>query len=307
MSLEIHDYLAFTDSPKGGNRAAVVFGLDMASERKMQELASSLNAPATVFVGVSQRLFRDESPFPLRLRFFTPEIEENICGHGTIAALHALKARGELNGFAFPDGEFQLETNLGLQRAKLEHGIAWLEYPDPTTRNLEEGLPNVHWGHALVLREEVAVALGLTLDDLHEDLPLMVADAGRAKLICALPSTVFLDAIEPDHDAIRRLCRETDTTGIVAFTFPGRGGCFTDTRHFSFQKSVVEDVATGNAHAALAAYLARANLFDDGEHVFSGAQGYAAGKPSRLEVRFRASGGGASHVWVGGKAIEVKS
>jgi PhzF family phenazine biosynthesis protein len=307
MSLEIHDYLAFTGSSRGGNRAAVVFGLDLESEQKMQALASSLNAPATVFVGVSRRLFKDESPFPLRLRFFTPEIEENICGHGTVAAMHALKARGELNGFAFPAGEFQLETNLGLQGAKLENGVAWLEYPDPKTRNLEEGLPNTHWGHALVLREEVAVALGLRLDDLHEDLPVMVADAGRAKLICALPSTVFLDAIEPDYDLIRRLCLRTDTTGIVAFTFPGRGGCFTDTRHFSFQKSVLEDVATGNAHAALAAYLARTNFFDDGQHAFSGAQGYAAGKPSRLELRFRASGGEVSHVWVGGNAIEVKS
>ncbi len=307
MSLEIHDYLAFTGSSRGGNRAAVVFGLDLASERKMQELAASLNAPATVFVGVSQRLFKDESPFPLRLRFFTPEMEENICGHGTVAALHALKAKGKLNGFAFPAGEFQLETKLGLQRARFENGVAWLEYPDPKTRNLEEGLPDARWGHALELREEVAAALGLRLDDLHEDLPVMVADAGRAKLICALPSTVFLDAIEPDHDSIRRLCLQTNTTGVVAFTFPGRGGCFTDTRHFSFQTSVVEDVATGNAHAALAAYLARAKLFDDGEHGFSGAQGYAAGKPSRLEVRFLAGRGEVSHVWVGGKAIEVKS
>jgi PhzF family phenazine biosynthesis protein len=306
VSLEIHDYLAFTASNRGGNPAAVVFGLDLESERKMQQLAASLGAPATVFVGVSQRLFREESPFPLRLRFFTPEIEENVCGHGTIAALHALGARGELNGFSFPDEEFQLETNLGLQKAQLERGIAWLEYPTPSARNFEEGLPNANWNHALELREHVAVALGLELDDLHEDLPVMTAGVGRPKLICAVPSTTFLDAIEPDHDAIQKLCLEADTTGIVAFTFPGRDGAFTDTRHFSFQKSVTEDIATGNAHAALCAYLARTSFFDDGERAFSGVQGYALGKPSRLELRCTVSGFDVSSVWVGGKAIRVE-
>ncbi len=293
MSLEIHDYLAFTDSPRGGNLAAVVFGLDVESTRKMQELATSIGAPATAFVGISQRLFHDESAFPLRLRFFTPELEENVCGHATIAALHALKARGELNGFGFPDAAFQLETNLGLQRAKLERGIAWLEYGDAKAREVD------------LEREHVATALGLETDDLHEDLPVLIADAGRAKLFCAVPSTIFLDAIEPDLDAIKNLCLETGTTGMVAFTFPGRDGAFTDMRHFSFQKSVVEDAATGNAHAALCAYLARTRFFDDGERAFTGVQGYALGKPSRLEVRCRVSADTVSQVWVGGKAIRV--
>ena len=294
MSLEIHDYLAFTDSPRGGNLAAVVFGLDMESTSKMQELAANIGAPATVFVGISQRLFRDEAPFPLRLRFFTPEIEENVCGHATIAALHALQARGELNGFGFPDVALQLETNLGLQRAKFERGIAWLEYGDAKAREVE------------LEREDVATALGLETDDLHEDLPILMADAGRSKVFCAVPSTTYLDAIEPDHDAIQNLCLETDTTGIVAFTFPGRDGAFTDMRHFSFQKSVVEDAATGNAHAALCAYLARTKFFDDGARAFTGVQGYALGKPSRLEVRCKVSADTVSNVWVGGKAIQVK-
>lgn len=294
MSLEIHDYLAFTDSPKGGNPAAVVFGLDMGSDRKMQELAASIGAPATVFVGVSERLFRAEEPFPIRLRFFTPEIEENICGHGTIAALHALKARGGLNGFEFPATEFSLETNLGLQCASLECGVARLEYGDAKAWDVD------------LEREDVAVALGLEPEDLHEDLPILAADAGRSKLFCVVPSTVFLDAIEPDHDAIQKLCLEADTTGLVAFTFPGRDGAFTDMRHFSFQKSVIEDVATGNAHAALCAYLARTRFFDDGERAFTGVQGYALGKPSRLEVRCTVEGDQVSDVWVGGKAIKVE-
>jgi PhzF family phenazine biosynthesis protein len=295
LNLEIHDYLAFTDSAKGGNGAAIVFGLDMDSDRKMQELAASLNAPATVFVGISEKLFDQESVLPLRLRFFTPELEENICGHGTIAAIHAIAARGEMNGWKIPSGEFQIELHDGIVNAKLEKGTAWLEYGDARAWEVE------------VDRDDVALALGLEPDELHEDMPILAATAGRAKLICGVPSTSYLDAIEPDFDRIKALNLETQTTGLVAFTFPGRGGCFTDSRHFAPLAGIPEDIATGNAHAALAAYLAREKFFDDGLRIFSGAQGYALGKPSKLEVKCTVNRGEVSSVWVGGKAVKVES
>jgi PhzF family phenazine biosynthesis protein len=295
MNLEILEFNAFTSHSKGGNRAAVVFGLELESSRKMIELSSSIGAPATVFVGISNTLFEEEAEFPIRLRFFTPHIEENICGHGTIAALIALEARGGLNGWAMPKDVFQLETNLGFQNAKLEAGTAWLEYPNPSAWevNLE--------------RQAVAFVLGLETEDLHEDLPILATGVGRTKLVCAVPSTILLDAIEPNADDIQSLCLETGTTGIVAFTFPGRGGCFTDTRHFSVQgKTVLEDAATGNAHVALTAYLAANQFFDNGKRSFSGAQGYAMSQPSRLEVKCEVQNGLVSSVWVGGKAMEIK-
>ncbi len=295
MNLEILEFNAFTTNGKGGNRAAVVFGLNLESERKMLELASSIGTPATVFVGISDKLFEDESPLPIRLRFFTPHIEENVCGHGTIAALVALEARGGINGWAVPTDVFQLETNLGIQNAKLEGGTAWLEYPNPSAWELT------------LEREAVAFALGLEEEDLHEDLPIMGAGVGRTKLVCAVPSTILLDAVEPNLEEIRALCFETCTTGIVVFTFPGRGGCFTDTRHFSLQgNSVLEDAATGNAHAALAAYLSANQFFDNGKRSFSGAQGYFMRQPSRLEVKCEVLDGVVSSVWVGGKAVEIK-
>jgi PhzF family phenazine biosynthesis protein len=295
LNLEIYDYLAFTDSAKGGNRAAVVFGLDMDSDRKMQELAASLNAPATVFVGISEKLFDQESVLPLRLRFFTPELEENICGHGTIAAIHAIQARGEINGFKIPEIPFQIELHDGIVNAKLERDIAWLEYTEARAWEVD------------LEREAVALALGLEPDELHEDLPVLAATAGRAKLICGVPSTTYLDAIEPDFNQIKALNLETQTTGLVAFTFPGRAGCFTDSRHFAPLAGIPEDVATGNAHAALAAYLAGEKFFDDGERSFSGAQGYALGKPSKLEIKCTVNRGEVSSIWVGGKAVRVES
>jgi PhzF family phenazine biosynthesis protein len=300
VSLEIALYDAFTANNKGGNRAAIVIGADQYTDHRMLELASSLNVPATVFVLVSEILFDNEDPFPLRLRFFTPQLEENICGHGTIAALiHLQRGNGHPFTQGFPTGEFRLETNLGLQRARVENSVAWLEYPDPSAWAVD------------VSRADIATALGLEGEDLHEDLPVMGAGVGRTKLVCAVPSTILLDAVEPDLELIKTLCEVPNTTGIVVFTFPGRGGCFTDTRHFSYQHSaaktmVLEDSATGNAHAALAAYLVANQFFDDGERSFSGAQGYAMKQPSRLEVRLNVDAQQVSSLWIGGRAVEVK-
>jgi PhzF family phenazine biosynthesis protein len=300
MSLEIALYNAFTANNKGGNRAAIVVGADQYTDRRMKELASSLGAPATVFVLISELLLSNEDSFPLKLRFFTPTTEENICGHGTIAALlHLQRVHGHPFTQGFPTDNFRLETNLGVQRARVENNVAWLEYPDPKAWDMD------------VSRADIASALGLEADDLHEDLPIMGAGVGRTKLLCAVPSTILLDAVEPDVELITSLCEETNTTGVVVFTFPGRGGCFTDTRHFSFQHSVLktvvlEDSATGNAHAALAAYLVANQFFDDGERGFSGAQGYAMKQPSKLEVRFNVQGQLVSSLWIGGRAVEVK-
>ena len=163
----------------------------------------------------------------------------------------------------------------------LEDG--WLEYGDTVVAPLE-------------IRGVLALALGLEELDLHEDLPVMIADQ---RLICAVPNTMFLDGIEPDFERLNALCLEVLVRGLLVFTFPGRGGCFTDSRHFVLRADhVLEEAASLDAHAALAAYLCANQFFDDGPRTFSGAQGYRFGQRSRLEVRFNASGNSARDVWV---------
>ena len=157
----------------------------------------------------------------------------------------------------------------------------WLEYGDVNVTPLE-------------LRDVVALALGLEEADLHEDLSVMLVGA---KLICAVPNTMFLDGIEPDLERLNAL--QLEVTGALVFTFPGRGGCFTDSRYFAVQNDeILEQAASPDAHAALAAYLCANQFFDDGPRTFTGAQGYRLGQRSRLEVRFQASGGSARDVRV---------
>ena len=163
----------------------------------------------------------------------------------------------------------------------LERELQWLEYGDAAAVPLE-------------LREVLALALGLEACDLHEDLPVMQVGA---TLICAVPNTMFLDGVEPDSERLNAL--HLEVAGILVFTFPGRGGCFTDSRHFVVRDDqLLEQASSPDAHAALAAYLCANQFFDDGLRSFTGAQGYRFGQRSRLEVRFHAQGGLARDVWV---------
>ena len=159
--------------------------------------------------------------------------------------------------------------------------VGWLEYGDVNVTSLE-------------IREGVALALGLEESDLHEDLPVMLAGG---TLICAVPNTMFLDGVEPILERLKAL--QLEVAGALVFTFPGRGGCFTDSRNFAVQNDeILEEAASPDAHAALAAYLCANQFFDDGPRTFTGAQGYRLGQRSKLEVRFQALGGSARDVQV---------
>lgn len=82
---------AFTDQPDGGNPAAVCILTDPSTtypygDRWMQALATNLNLSETAFV------VREDEGF--NLRWFTPTMEVDLCGHATLAAAHVLYESG---------------------------------------------------------------------------------------------------------------------------------------------------------------------------------------------------------------------
>ncbi|BBI32975.1 hypothetical protein KCTCHS21_23740 [Cohnella abietis] len=71
-------YDAFSDQPNKGNPAGVVLDASQLSEKDMQSIAYEVGFNETVFVVDSQVA-------DLRLRYFTPGHEINLCGHATMA------------------------------------------------------------------------------------------------------------------------------------------------------------------------------------------------------------------------------
>ncbi|MEM7113929.1 MAG: PhzF family phenazine biosynthesis protein [Chloroflexota bacterium] len=92
MSITLIQVDAFSATPFQGNPAAVCLLTQPKGDAWLQELAKEMNQPATAV------LTPHEDPFKraYRLRWFTPQVELEICGHGTLASAHVLWTEGHL-------------------------------------------------------------------------------------------------------------------------------------------------------------------------------------------------------------------
>lgn len=88
MSIEIYQADAFTDRPFGGNPAGVCLLPGPADEEWMQKVARDMNLPETAF------LYAEKGGYSLR--WFTPTVEVELCGHATLASAHVLWESGRV-------------------------------------------------------------------------------------------------------------------------------------------------------------------------------------------------------------------
>src|SRR5690606_34586347 len=100
---------AFSSVPNKGNPAGVVLEADALSDKEMQNIA--------YFVGFNETVFVLKSNLgDLRLRYFTPGHEINLCGHATMASLFCLRSRG----FLSDRKSINIETNIGVLPIRFE-------------------------------------------------------------------------------------------------------------------------------------------------------------------------------------------
>ncbi|MFM5440371.1 PhzF family phenazine biosynthesis protein [Aeromonas enteropelogenes] len=209
---------AFSMQPFGGNPAVVVLGPAL-PDAGLQAMAAEFNLSETAFL-VPQGRVR------YQLRWFTPELEVDLCGHGTLAAAHVLWQ----TGVVAEDEVIRFETRSGELLARREGEWIWLDFPCiPLT--------------PLALDPAYAVALGCK--------PLQALAAG-AKFLFELASEEEVRAISPDFHALRAL--------------PGRGLMVAApssdpdhdfvSRYFAPWVGVDEDPVTGSNHCALVPFWA---------------------------------------------------
>jgi PhzF family phenazine biosynthesis protein len=89
MPVPIYQVDAFAETPFAGNPAGVCILGEPADEAWMQHVAREINVSETAFI-----TRRDDGSFDLR--WFTPAVEVELCGHGTLAAAHILWETGRL-------------------------------------------------------------------------------------------------------------------------------------------------------------------------------------------------------------------
>jgi len=208
---------AFTSEPFRGNPAAVV--LDHGEDRWMQHLAAEMRHSETAFVRA-----RGDGGFDLR--WFSPEVEVDLCGHATLASAHVLFETGRIA----PGTTARFQTRSGELRA--EHAGArgiTLDFP------VAEPVP----APAI---PELFDALGLASGE------MLRTDGDFFMCVVDTPSTVR--TLAPDFGKLRALPK---VRGVYV-TAPGDAGFDIVARCFAPRIGIDEDPVTGSMYCVLVAY-----------------------------------------------------
>ncbi|GAA5151589.1 PhzF family phenazine biosynthesis protein [Amycolatopsis dongchuanensis] len=206
MRLYIVD--AFTDRAFAGNPAGVVLLDEPADPAWMQSVAAELKHAETAFVEVAA-----EGPKPLR--WFTPTVEVDLCGHATLATGHVL------------GGSQVFTTRSGELRTTAEDGWVSMDFPaDPPHATADEVVPALP---------------GVTVREVLR---------GKWDILVRTDDAAEVRALEPDLDVIAGW-----DARCVVVTAPGdKPEIDFVSRVFGPAVGVPEDPVTGSAHCTLSPY-----------------------------------------------------
>ena len=239
MSVRVYKVDAFTNTPYSGNPAAVCCLEAPANDQWMQAVASEMNLAETAFV------LQEGDGY--RLRWFTPTVEVDICGHATLASSHILWERN----LADPDKPIRFYTRSGVLTASKRGDKIELDFPaDPeSTVELTEDL-------SIVLRESLGAV------------PLYVGKSQRDFLV-EVESETILKEMVPNMSILSQV----PMRGYIVTTKSDRPEFDFISRCFYPAVGIPEDSVTGSAHCCLAIFWAKRL----GKTEMSGYQAYSRG------------------------------
>jgi len=219
MSVKIYHVDAFTAKAFKGNPAAVCVLEHPKIDTWMQNVAMEMNLSETAF------LIRQGDGY--NLRWFTPKVDVDLCGHGTLAGAHILFESGGVRH----DTIIKFYTRSGPLTATLDDG--WIELNFPSTPDEEVSAP-----------DGLTVALGVE-----------ACHVGKTQFdyIVEVASEEIVKNLNPDFDA---LCR-VQTRGIIVTSRAGSGEFDFVSRFFCPILGIREDPVTSSAHCCLGPYWAK--------------------------------------------------
>lgn len=200
---------AFAEGPFSGNPAGVVPLSGPASDDWMQNVAMEMNHAETAFTWPEGEL--------RRLRWFTPAVEVDLCGHATLATAHTLWESG------LATGELTFITRSGELVCRQDEGRISMSFPADRPEAISSS-----WGPGWETGERYR---------------------GRDDLMIVLASEADVREFQPDFAAIAKL----PARGLIV-TAPAGGDIDFVSRFFAPQSGIDEDPVTGSAHCLLAEF-----------------------------------------------------
>jgi PhzF family phenazine biosynthesis protein len=220
MSIPYYHVDAFTGELFAGNPAGVCFFPAFPSDETMRQIAAENRHSETAFV-----VPRADGAFDLR--WFTPIVEDDLCGHATLATAFVLSLRGQ------SDWPVHFHTRTGLLSVNRVDGLFEMDFPS------RPAIPGDRWPELLsALRLEQGEVLRSVRD-----------------ILVVLDHADQVRNLNPDFAAMRKLGLGIAGAIVTAPGIPGQDVDYV-CRLFAPSAGIDEDPATGSIHCTLAPYWA---------------------------------------------------
>lgn len=238
--VEVLRYDAFSKAADKGNPAGIVLEGSHLTDEEMQKIAEKAGYNETSFLLSSQSA-------DIRIRYFTPGHEMNLCGHATVASLYALYEKGEVGA----GEELKIETKAGNLTVKTDYS----EEEQRFFMTLEQAPPEFRpfTGD----RAKLAGALGITEADFHDALPPVYGSTGIWTLLVPVQSLDACRKMEPDNSEFPAILTDIPSASVHPFSLETiHQDSHLHGRHFSSPYSgTIEDPVTGTASGVMGAYM----------------------------------------------------
>jgi predicted PhzF superfamily epimerase YddE/YHI9 len=207
---------AFIGDQARGNPAVVILLERAMSDEDLQLIAFEL--------GVSETAFLRRVGEQWSLRWFTPTVEVDLCGHATLATLHVV-----LSELGVPSGEISFQTRSGVL----------------TGRALPRGLLGIDLPRSYIEPLDVSVLNG-AIGNVRE-----IYQAGARGVLCVVDDYDELCGLHVDHMGLFLI-----PASLVMAVCPGGPGVDVSVRVFAPRLGITEDPVTGSAMCAIAPWWA---------------------------------------------------
>jgi PhzF family phenazine biosynthesis protein len=199
-----------------GNPAAVVVCNSELSVEIMQSIATENNLSETAFILMTRNEYQ--------IRWFTPTVEVDLCGHATLAAAHVI-----FNHLKSSQNNVSFFSKSGPLHVHKNGEILYLDFPTDSFTVVEPF-------------EQLINGLGVKPSELYK---------GRDDFLVILDNEVSVASLCPDMDSISKV----PSRGVIVSSI----GTEVDfvSRFFAPQSGVPEDPVTGSAHTTLIPYWSK--------------------------------------------------
>jgi len=216
MSIKIYQVDAFTDTPFAGNPAGVCILSKPAEQSWMMNVAREMNLSETAFLTPEDDGFN--------LRWFTPAVEVDLCGHATLASAHTLWETGTLPA----DQTAHFYTRSGLLTANRVG--TWIEMDFPLTLETQAEIPT----------------------DLEKALGVKAVYVGKNVFdyLVEVESEQIVRELKPDFSLLATL----PVRGVIVTSQSSKSEIDFVSRFFAPAVGIPEDPVTGSAHCCLAPF-----------------------------------------------------